>query len=31
VRTALNGAVHATQDRDAEQAYRLALLLLDSL
>ncbi len=32
VRTELNGAVHASQDLDAEQAYGLALLhLLDSL
>jgi hypothetical protein len=32
VRTELNGAVHASQDPDAEQAYGLALLhLLDSL
>jgi hypothetical protein len=32
VRTELNGAMHASQDPDAEQAYGLALLhLLDSL
>ncbi len=32
VRTELNGAVHTSQDSDAEQAYGLALLhLLDSL
>jgi hypothetical protein len=32
VRTELNGAVHASQDPDAEQAYGLALLhLLDSV
>ncbi len=32
VRTELNGAVHASRDPDAEQAYGLALLhLLDSL
>lgn len=32
VRTVLDGAVHAIQDPDAEQAYGLALLhLLDSL
>jgi hypothetical protein len=32
VRTELNGAVHTSQDPDAEQAYGLALLhLLDSL